>query len=144
ELRMWLRTPLGEYVMLLPHGGFVKQWDTTLNNLGDQAKCSIFQRWPADASRPPWWHEQAPDEWPTSSSGRPSMELKRGQQEVGEEGVKRLRLSSPADDKASQPTSVEGLQAVAPELRTTDRHRQAWSLHADMKKQWKQSKARTS
>ncbi|KAG9090272.1 hypothetical protein FS749_000689 [Ceratobasidium sp. UAMH 11750] len=137
---MWLKTSLGEYAMLLPHGCFIKSWDTILKDLGDQFKFSAFQKWPSEGLRLDWWHDQAPDEWQTSS--RPSLDLKRGQSEAHEEGVKRLRLSGSPDAGSNQRRSKDkDSQATKSEPETTRHLRCAWSMQDNeqkpKKKKWK-------
>ncbi|KAG8730078.1 hypothetical protein FRC10_003161 [Ceratobasidium sp. 414] len=66
EPLMWLKTPLGEYAMLLPHKHFTAQWRNSLLSFGDAARACVFRRWPADGPRPSWWPEDADDRWPTA------------------------------------------------------------------------------
>ncbi|KAG8713975.1 hypothetical protein FRC08_012526 [Ceratobasidium sp. 394] len=149
ELCMWLKTPLGEYAMLLPHGFFIKHWNTTLETLGDRLKHNAFQRWPSEAPRPDWWHDESPDEWPSSKSSgssRPSLDLKRGQSQVHEEVIKRLRLSVPLENE-TYPRDEE-LQVATSEQETTEDRRQPWSVPDHGKfprnKQWRKHMFRAS
>ncbi|KAG9098825.1 hypothetical protein FS749_002886 [Ceratobasidium sp. UAMH 11750] len=88
EPMLWLKTPLGEYALLLPHKHFASQWRNSLPSFGDAARACAFRRWPVDGPRPSWWPQDADDQWPTSTE-------------------------PPSPSKRLAPTSLEHLEALS-------------------------------
>ncbi|KAG8711974.1 hypothetical protein FRC08_015188 [Ceratobasidium sp. 394] len=123
EPRMWLKTPLGEYVMLLPHAGFAQLWGNTLKNLGNHVHCSPFQRLPRDAARPSWWGDQVVDEWPEPGSSPPS-DRKRSRQHLCEDRTpKRKGLPSPLGNESPRPKVSQVAEFEFTTARRCNQHR---------------------
>lgn len=105
---IWMKTPLGDYVVYSPHKHFGDFWEVSLGNLGDSAKSSRFHRIEVGGPRPDWWDEQGAAQWVASSSPEQPALPKRPASTSAEE----LASLSLKDTSKKQRASDELTEAV--------------------------------